>query len=541
MSYQVLARKWRPRNFSEMVGQGHVLQALTNALDSDRLHHAYLFTGTRGVGKTTVARIFAKALNCEQGVSAEPCCECSSCKEIDEGRFIDLIEVDAASRTKVDETRELLENVQYTPSRGRYKVYLIDEVHMFSNHSFNALLKTLEEPPPHVKFLLATTDPKKLPVTILSRCLQFNLKRLSQEQIEAHLRHLLQEESISNDEASVKMLAKAADGSLRDALSLLDQSIAYGGGSLEADNVSTMLGTIDRDSVFLLLQALTNNDPSALMMEVARLAELSVDFSSVLDELLAVLQQIAILQVVNEHPVDDERLREVSKCVSADDIQLYYQIGIIGRRDLPLSPQPRGGFEMVMLRMLTFSKDDSADAASPTRGQKNVESKPRPVQTKASPEPASAKDPVKEQVLESHHTQVKEPVVVSNIPGNNWIELIDQMQLTGLDRELASNCSFVSHEGNHFKLNLLGEKKHVLNDRAIERLQKNLQEIFDATLKLSIDFADSLAEETPVQIRDREAEERQKQAVESITNDPMVQSIQESFGATVVSDSIKPV
>ncbi|MEH6564894.1 MAG: DNA polymerase III subunit gamma/tau [Halopseudomonas sp.] len=358
MSYQVLARKWRPRLFREMVGQTHVLQALINALDNNRLHHAYLFTGTRGVGKTTIARILAKCLNCEQGVSSEPCGVCSACREIDEGRFVDLIEVDAASRTKVEDTRELLDNVQYAPSRGRFKVYLIDEVHMLSSHSFNALLKTLEEPPEHVKFLLATTDPQKLPVTILSRCLQFSLKNMPPEKVVEHLRHVLGEEAISYDDESLWLLGRAADGSMRDALSLTDQAIAFGNGALQVSEVRSMLGTIDHGQVFGLLEALIAHDARALMQAVADLAEQGVDFAGVLAELISTLQRLAIAQVVPEAADnslgDQARLLELAGRISAEDVQLFYQLGLHGRRDLPLAPEPRGGFEMALLRMLAF-------------------------------------------------------------------------------------------------------------------------------------------------------------------------------------------
>ncbi|MEH6492999.1 DNA polymerase III subunit gamma/tau [Halopseudomonas sp.] len=358
MSYQVLARKWRPRLFREMVGQTHVLQALINALDNNRLHHAYLFTGTRGVGKTTIARILAKCLNCEVGVNSEPCGVCSACREIDEGRFVDLIEVDAASRTKVEDTRELLDNVQYAPSRGRFKVYLIDEVHMLSSHSFNALLKTLEEPPEHVKFLLATTDPQKLPVTILSRCLQFSLKNMPPEKVVEHLRHVLSEESIAYDDESLWLLGRAADGSMRDALSLTDQAIAFGNGALQVAEVRSMLGTIDHGQVFGLLDALVANDARALMQAVAELAEQGADFAGVMAELISTLQRLAMAQVVPEAADnslgDQARVLELAGRISAEDIQLFYQLGLHGRRDLPLAPEPRGGFEMALLRMLAF-------------------------------------------------------------------------------------------------------------------------------------------------------------------------------------------
>jgi len=358
MSYQVLARKWRPANFQELVGQEHVQRALVNALNDDRLHHAYLFTGTRGVGKTTIARIFSKSLNCETGITSTPCGKCSTCLEIAEGRYIDLIEVDAASRTGVDDTRDLLENVQYAPTRGRYKVYLIDEVHMFSKSSFNALLKTLEEPPPHVKFLLATTDPQKLPVTVLSRCLQFNLKRLPISLIISHLQHILTEEKVEFNVTALQLIAEGADGSMRDALSLLDQALAFGGGTIREQEVRDMLGTVSRERVLNILQALLTRNAQATMAEVAALTEFSPDYENVLAELLSVLHHMNLAKVVPE-ALDEfvsakERLLALSEQVSAEDLQLFYQIGLIGRRDLPLAPDARSGFEMVLLRMLAF-------------------------------------------------------------------------------------------------------------------------------------------------------------------------------------------
>ncbi len=358
MSYQVLARKWRPANFQALVGQEHVSRALVNALNDERLHHAYLFTGTRGVGKTTIARIFSKSLNCETGITSTPCGVCSTCQEIAEGRYIDLIEVDAASRTGVDDTRELLENVQYAPTRGRYKVYLIDEVHMFSKSSFNALLKTLEEPPPHVKFLLATTDPQKLPATILSRCLQFNLKRLPVSLIANHLQYILSEENIEFNVTALQLIAEAADGSMRDALSLLDQALAFGGGVIREQEVRDMLGTVSREQVLAILQALLSNDAALVMKEVAALAEFSPDYENVLAELLSVLHHMNLAKVVpealDEYVSAKASLLQLCEQVSAEDLQLFYQTGLIGRRDLPLSPDARAGFEMVLLRMLAF-------------------------------------------------------------------------------------------------------------------------------------------------------------------------------------------
>ncbi len=358
MSYQVLARKWRPRSFRELVGQQHVLQALVNALDHNRLHHAYLFTGTRGVGKTTIARILAKCLNCETGVSSEPCGQCGACVEINDGRFVDLIEVDAASRTKVEDTRELLENVQYAPTRGRYKVYLIDEVHMLSSHSFNALLKTLEEPPPHVKFLLATTDPQKLPVTILSRCLQFHLKNMDPERIVGHLKHVLGQEMVPFEESALWQLGRAADGSMRDAMSLTDQAIAFGGGKVSEGEVRAMLGTIDQNLVYRVLSALVSADGKQVLQAVEELSQHAPDYSAALAELLSALHRVAIAQAlpeaVDNSRGDRDRTLALAQQLPAEDVQLFYQTALLGRRDLPMSPDPRSGFEMVLLRMMAF-------------------------------------------------------------------------------------------------------------------------------------------------------------------------------------------
>jgi DNA polymerase-3 subunit gamma/tau len=412
MSYQVLARKWRPRSFREMVGQTHVLKALINALDSQRLHHAYLFTGTRGVGKTTIARIIAKCLNCETGITSSPCGECSVCREIDEGRFVDLIEIDAASRTKVEDTRELLDNVQYAPSRGRFKVYLIDEVHMLSSHSFNALLKTLEEPPPYVKFILATTDPQKLPATILSRCLQFSLKNMTPERVVEHLTHVLTAENVPFEDDALWLLGRAADGSMRDAMSLTDQAIAFGEGKVLATDVRAMLGTLDHGQVYDVLHSLIEGDAKALLEAVRHLAEQGPDWNGVLSEILNVLHRVAIAQALpegvdNGHG-DRDRVLALAQALPAEDVQFYYQMGLIGRRDLPLAPDPRGGFEMVLLRMLAFRPADTADAPrQPLKpvgiSQATVDSansvaaapKPAPVvAAAAAPAPVSAPAPV---------------------------------------------------------------------------------------------------------------------------------------------------
>lgn len=407
MKYQVLARKYRPKTFPTMMGQEHVLKALTNALETERLHHAYLFTGTRGVGKTTVARVLAKALNCEQGISASPCGECAACQEIDQGRFIDLIEVDAASKTKVEDTRELLDNVQYAPTRGRFKIYLIDEVHMLSGHSFNALLKTLEEPPPHAKFLLATTDPQKLPVTILSRCLQFNLKSLTIEQIEQQLQYILNAEQIPFAENVLKPLAIAADGSMRDALSLLDQAIAYSNGKPNLADIEAMLGSVQKDRIFALLNALANADGRMLVEQSRILSAQGIDVNTVLAELISTLQRIALCQMVPD-VIDDSfgdkvNIEQIAQLISPEDIQLYYQIAINGRKDLPYSPQPQGGFEMILLRMLAFRPDAGTSRQSPEPA-KEPQKSGRITQTPASENASAASVPapdMKKKILQN--------------------------------------------------------------------------------------------------------------------------------------------
>jgi DNA polymerase III subunit gamma/tau len=480
MSYQVLARKWRPHNFPEMVGQNHVLRALANALENNRLHHAYLFTGTRGVGKTTIARILAKSLNCEtKGVSAYPCGECNACREIDAGRFVDLIEVDAASRTKVEDTRDLLENVQYAPTRGRYKVYLIDEVHMLSTHSFNALLKTLEEPPPHVKFLLATTDPQKLPPTILSRCLQFSLKRLSLEQIIAHLTKIMDTEQIAYEAASLKLLAQAADGSLRDALSLLDQAIAYGAGKLLTTEVSTMLGTLDHDVVLNLIKALATNNATEVLQQVASLAENNPDFNSVLSELLTLLQKIALAQFVPQaidtHDELGQEILTLAQQILPEEVQLFYQIGLIGRRDLPLSPDPRGGFEMIMLRMLVFRPQESDLRAAPRPSERQ----PTELQRTYAPTPNYAPA--------AHHV----PVVSSAAPpppstNAEWATIVAQCSLKALAKELLVHCEFKKLEGDIFYLTLSEAHKGLCRPTAQDAINNYLQQQYHKSCKIEI-------------------------------------------------------
>lgn len=553
MSYQVLARKWRPRKFEEMVGQQHVLRALINALNNDRLHHAYLFTGTRGVGKTTIARILAKSLNCEQGVSATPCGECSTCREVDEGRFVDLIEVDAASRTKVDETRELLDNVQYAPTRGRYKVYLIDEVHMFSNHSFNALLKTLEEPPPHVKFLLATTDPQKLPVTILSRCLQFNLKSLGQEPIRDYLAHIMGEEGIPFEAAALQQLARAAHGSMRDGLSLLDQAIAYGDGNVKDEDVCTMLGVIGQHYVVDLLDALATEDAGALLECVQRMSEQTVNYEAALADVLSMLQRIAIAHVipdaVDNTMGDKDTVLRLAGQFSAEDVQLYYQIGLLGRRDLTLSPELRGGFEMLMLRMLAFRPAEAGESAPARSAEKKT---PEPVVTSAATvaeqaqavrvvEPVSRVAPVvAETISEPVNESIAKPVSVLPADSNDWAAIVESLNLGGFEEQLAVNCCLQSREKNHFSLTLSSEHKQLHNEKFESRIQEALQSAFGKDARLTIEVGMQTIE-TPAQLQAQAKDERQQQAEAAIADDGIVQSLQERFGASVQSGSIKPI
>ncbi len=460
MSYQVLARKWRPRLFEELVGQEHVVRALTNALDNDRLHHAYLFTGTRGVGKTTLARIFAKSLNCEHGVTSVPCGQCSACTEIDEGRFVDLLEVDAASRTKVDQTRELLDNVPYAPVRGRYKVYIIDEVHMFSGSSFNALLKTLEEPPPHVKFLLATTDPQKVPVTVLSRCLQFNLKRLPLDQIQDRLEFILNQESLDHDKSALLQLARAADGSMRDGLSLMDQAIAFGAGEVKDDDVRTMLGTIASEQVFGLLDALADLDAQRVVDGVGELAERVPDFSSVLQELLSMLHRTALYQTVPKAIADTDgdygQIQTLAQKIPPEDVQLFYQIGLVGQRDLPLAPDPRSGFEMVLLRMLAFRPESGVQTQRGSSGKKPVATAARTTKTAQTAQTVSTQE---------HEPKPRDKAIPSptGMPEDlkNWHLVVSRLDLGGISRQLAENCQYREWDGTYLTLVLDPAHEHM--------------------------------------------------------------------------------
>lgn len=540
MSYQVLARKWRPRLFAEMVGQEHVLRTIINALDNDRLHHAFLFTGTRGVGKTTIARILAKSLNCERGVSSTPCGQCSACREIDAGRFVDLLEVDAASRTKVEDTRDILDNVQYAPTRGRYKVYLIDEVHMLSKSSFNALLKTLEEPPPHIKFLLATTDPQKLPVTVLSRCLQFNLKRLPEALIARHLQFIVTEEKIAHDEAALRQLARAADGSMRDALSLLDQAIGFGAGQLQASEVAAMLGTLDSRHVVEILQALAARDGAAMLQVIERVAEQSPDYGMLLEALLSALHRLAVLQMVPELSHSDasesdtdekEALMPLLQQLAPDDLQLYYQIGLIGRRDLPLAPEPRAGLEMVLLRMLAFRPTAASipalasSVARPATVARVAGTTVAKKKTTSQPDPGS---------------KPGEQAVAKTEFQHEWDQMVAGLALSGMLHQLAVNCVLERRQDDLMVLRLDEAHAHLGRDGMRQRLQQRLQQYLGTAVRLELKTGLPQTE-TPAARQQREQAARQQQAEDAIKQDSVVSLLQETFNAQIVPHSIEPV
>ena len=533
MSYLVLARKWRPKTFADTVGQEHVLQALINALESGRLHHAYLFTGTRGVGKTTIARILAKALNCETGVTSKPCGECSACVEIDEGRFVDLIEVDAASKTKVDDTRELLDNVQYSPARGRFKVYLIDEVHMLSKHSFNALLKTLEEPPPHVKFLLATTDPQKLPATVLSRCLQFNLSRLTPRLISDRLEYICNEEGIEFAPGVLNSLARAADGSVRDALSLLDQAIAYCGGKLEEQAVATMLGTIDRNHVMKLLRLLVADDGKGLLETIAEIDKQFPNYARLLDDLARLMQRATIYQLLGSSEHDDdfdvEELQRISGEISPADLQLFYQTALLGRRDLDLAPDPRSGAEMTLLRMLAFKPAASAQVAGSDGSVNKATAKSEPPKVAAKPKSSAAAA-----------DQSSAAAADQSCDDTDWGQLISQLDLKGAVRLLAINCALLRRDGNTLYFSLDGKSESVLTPSRRDALAEALSKHYGESLTVKIEIGEA-APETPVQEETRMAGESYEAARASLESDPNVQTLQTMFGAELKADSIEPI
>ena len=562
MSYQVLARKWRPRTFEELVGQEAVVQALANGLDNDRVHHAFILTGTRGVGKTTLARILAKCLNCEQGVSSSPCGTCASCVDIDEGRFQDMLEIDAASRTGVDDTRELLETVQFAPTRGRFKVYIIDEVHMLSTQSFNALLKTLEEPPPHVKFVLATTDPHKIPVTIQSRCLRFNLQRLLPEQIRGHLAKLIETEKIEAEPAAIERIARGADGSMRDGLSLLDQAIAFGGGRLEDQDVAEMMGSVDHDHVVRLVEALASTDATALLAIVRELAAQSRKLDLVLDALAEALHRIGLVQLApgyrDPERSDWESLEALAESLSPEDVQLFYQIAIQGKRDLGLAPDPRTGLEMTLLRMLAFRPAGAPAASSAPSGDK-APGEPVP-KTARSAQQASRKTAAGVRAEpESRAAQARKPApkpeaaaapaaefAAADTPGTaeqappDWHRVYDTLELAGPVRELARNLHLDSCSGGRWRFLIAEDLKYLGSDTLVQQLQSAMRAQLGQSVEVAVRPVPQVVA-SPAAASEAMNLRQKSDAELAIDQDPTIRALKEHFGARIDEDSIQPL
>ncbi|MBL8521256.1 MAG: DNA polymerase III subunit gamma/tau [Betaproteobacteria bacterium] len=527
MSHQVLARKWRPRAFADVIGQEHVVRALGNALASGRIHHAYLLTGTRGVGKTTLARILAKALNCETGVTRLPCGQCRACVEIDAGRFVDFLEVDAATNTKVDEMRELLEGAQYAPVAGRYKVYIIDEVHMLSKNAFNAMLKTLEEPPGHVEFVLATTDPQKLPITVLSRCLQFNLKNLPAALIASHLAKVLDSEGVAYELPALDMIGRAAEGSVRDALSLLDQAIAHGAGEVRQGNVAEMLGALDQSALFNLLDAVATRDPGRALGEIDVLAARSVSFDATLKDVCAILSRVALAQhsgVMLEEGADSGRTKALAAILDAESVQLFYQIALLGRRDLSLAPDEQSGFTMTVLRMLAFHPGGTAPRVSDGQKQQRTHD--------AGPRPAGLATPENEGLTS---TSSGERVEV-----HDWLRFVESLQLSGLAGMLAKQCTFRSFEGGVLDLALPADQKHLLDRTFQDKLRSELSVHLGSKFRLQV----AVGQVAGISLAEHEASRRNQEQIaaqSAIAEDPFVRTLREDFGADILPDSIRPI
>ncbi len=571
MSYQVLARKWRPKSFETLVGQDHVVRALTNALEQNRLHHAYLFTGTRGVGKTTLARILAKSLNCEAGITASPCGVCTTCMEIDKGRFIDLIEVDAASNTQVDAMRDLLDSAQYAPTAGRFKVYIIDEVHMLSKSAFNAMLKTLEEPPAHVKFILATTDPQKVPVTVLSRCLQFNLRQMAGTSIIGHLQNILGQENIPYEPTALHLIARAAAGSMRDALSLTDQAIAYGGQTVNEAEVRAMLGAIDQSYLYQLLNALLVNDGASLIAQAKIMEERSLSFEAALNDLAQLLHQVAMAQTVPDSVADDlperEALLNLAQKIQPETLQLYYQIALLGRRDIGLAPDEFAGFTMSLLRMLAFTpnaagvQNDTSAQKAPVRqasallanalkpqnvaplpeeplvlAQKNITQQPTEYAASddSTPENTEVTEASTENSVENNTAKTN----VSKQFNGNWRGLLDELKL-GLVRTLAQHCELISYDENNISLSVPESQKHLLLPNYQEKLGSAISQHFDKKIKLQ--FSVGGTGNTPAKQISEEKAHAQASAESAIEDDSFVQALISDFGASIIPNSIKPI
>jgi DNA polymerase-3 subunit gamma/tau len=573
MSYQVLARKWRPKTFAQLVAQEHVSQALINGLDQDRVHHAFLFTGTRGVGKTTIARILAKCLNCETGVSSRPCGECSSCIDIDEGRFIDMLEIDAASRTKVDDTRELLDSVQYTPSRGRYKVYIIDEVHMLSTSSFNALLKTLEEPPPHVKFVLATTDPQKIPVTILSRCLRFNLRRLLPGQIGDYLKKIVESEGVETEPEALVSISRAADGSMRDGLSLLDQAIAFGAGKLAMSDVETMLGLVDHEHVATMIRALASEDAPGLLSVVEELVSQSRDLETVLLNLAEVLHRVTLVQCVpgyrDPERSDWDAIAGLAELLSAEDAQLFYQIAIKGREELGLAPDPRTGLEMTLLRMLAFRPAPVGSAASDPGPVKAIKPRITKASPAAVPEPAAARTvvepfadepaepelfsspcsmpPLEQPESESAGPEIAHSLDLSRRPetcggqDDNWVALQGNLDISGQVRELARNVQLQKRSEDRWDFIIAPSLRHLGSANCVNRLSQAISEKMGHTVGIKLVDSEGQDIVSAAALDEQKIRQGMSEAEKAINDDPTVRALKEQLGAHIVEDSIQPL
>ena len=541
MSYQVLARKYRPRSFDTLVGQAHVVQALKNALDQKRLHHAYLFTGTRGVGKTTLARILAKALNCKEGISSTPCGICSACTEIDQGRYVDLIEVDAASNTQVDNMRDLLDNAQYAPTQGQFKIYIIDEVHMLSKSAFNAMLKTLEEPPEHVKFILATTDPQKVPVTVLSRCLQFNLKQMPSASISEYMEKILKEEAINYEINAIYLIAKSANGSMRDALSILDQGIAYCGGTIEEATIKKMLGAIDQSYLFNLVHAVIDQDGHKAIEIAKQMDERNLSFDAALNDLANLIQTISVTQAIPDSLeasyLDRDQVIALTKKISAEQLQLFYQITILGRRDLYLAPDEYAGFTMTILRMLSFTPQDSLIAKNSTPAKTEPVNNANKIETIAKSNDVSSEAFEIKKKIEVDH-QVDESIL-KEIPAfnGNWRELVDQLKL-GLVKALAQQSELVSFKNNEIILSIADEHKHLLNETYQKKLELSLSEYFSQRIKLVI--LQKGANNSPLKQKQEERSIIMKDTENSILQDQFVKSLLTEFNAEIIPSSIKP-
>ena len=535
MTYQALARKWRPRDFDHVVGQQHVLRAMKNSFSRQSTHHAYLFTGTRGVGKTSLARILARCFNCEQGVTASPCGQCGACEQIDQGRHPDLHEVDAASRAKVEETRELMDKVPYAPVAGRYKVYIIDEVHMFSNHSFNALLKVLEEPPEHVRFLLATTEPKKIPATILSRCIQFGLRALSEAEINQRLQHIMQQEEIPCEEEASALLARAANGSLRDALSLLDQAISYGDGQLQPEQVRQMLGTVPGEDMTALLRLLVAGDGKGLLEGLDAINRRCPDYGTVLSDLMNLLQDVAIEQLAGGREGSDtaQAVAELAQQLPPEQVQLMYQIALHGKRDLALAPDPGRGFEMCMLRMLAF-QPATAEASGEAPGMATSGGAGGATPAK---NPAAAKS--SDKAPPADRPEASAPATMAD-PGDlremrNWAALIERSGLVGMERQLADNCLVTSYENDVLELRLHGPSALAATEG---KLGERLRQLLGPKLKLKLEQAEPQDEVvTPASLRAEQQQQRQRQQAQSIADDPHVRAVCETLDAKLAADS----